>query len=177
MKPRSCLNVKFRWTMIRTLTGSANPLSTTDESRVGEVWARDALGFPLVTKTLPERTRSTNSAATKGPNRHSESRKCCMYTRLIRPCVPSTDAASLGKVHHSRPCPPAEMWWQGILPLRPHTPLKEGRESLFSGGQTRAPNRAKTPTENKQSRKTKEQKGPTLVSAGKTQPRSTKNKG
>ena len=52
----------------------ANPSSTTDESRVGEVSARDALGFPLVTKTLPERTRSTNSAATKGPNGHSESR-------------------------------------------------------------------------------------------------------
>ena len=51
-------------------------------------------------------------------------------------------------------CPPAEKWWQGILPLRTHTPLKEGRESLFRGENTRPkpgedPNRKQTEQENK----------------------------
>ena len=27
--------------------------------------------------------------------------------------------------------PPASVWWQGILPLRTHTPLEEGRMLLF----------------------------------------------
>ena len=33
-----------------------------------------------------------------------------------------------------------QIWWQGILPLRTHTPLNEGREPLFPGGEKpRAP--------------------------------------
>ena len=79
VKPRSCLNVKFRWTMIRTLRSifpanrpgvtrwvhprfpqvgvttlqlpreGANPSSTINEPRVGGFSARITLGFTLVT--------------------------------------------------------------------------------------------------------------------------------
>ena len=38
------------------------------------------------------------------------------------------------------------VWWQGILPLRTHTPLKEGRETLFRGGRRSAERRTKTPS-------------------------------
>ena len=54
-----------------------------------------------------EATRSTYSGKRRGPKGLSESLKSCRYTRLIKPCIPSSDAASLGKVHRWRPCPPA----------------------------------------------------------------------
>ena len=105
VKPRSWLNVKFRWSMISTLRSNfpteparGHTMGTPEDSpRMGcthlnsrwrvlifrvqlvsfgldkvlhaYVSARNALGFPLVSKTFPERTRSTNSAATKGAKR------------------------------------------------------------------------------------------------------------
>ena len=61
------LNSKWRVLIFRVQLMSLEYSSTTDESRLGS--ARDALGFPLVANTLPERTRRTNSAATKGAKR------------------------------------------------------------------------------------------------------------
>ena len=66
--------------------------------------------------------------------------------------------------------------WQGILPLRTHTPLKEGRETLFRGGGRSArktdedPNRKQTEQAPKRNRK------PHAGSPrGKPQPRNTKH--
>ena len=38
-----------------------------------------------------------------------------------------------------------KIWWQGILPLRTHTPLNEGREPLFRGEKPRAPKPGEDP--------------------------------
>ena len=90
----------------------ANPSSTTDESRV-QLISLEYDEFRLARRlasvrieNATEATRSTYSGKRRGPKGLSESLKCCRYTRLIKPCIPS-DAALLGKVHHWRPCPPA----------------------------------------------------------------------
>ena len=69
-------------------------------------------------------------------------------------------------------------WWQGILPLRTHTPLKEGRETLCRGGRRSArktdedPNRKQTEQAPKRNRKP--HVGPPRANP---QPRNTKNRG
>ena len=72
-----------------------------------------------------------------------------------------------------------KIWWQGILPLRTHTPLNEGREPLFRGKKNHAPqNRAKTPTENKRSKGAqKKQKGPRLGHRGQNPKQETRTTG
>ena len=90
-----------------------------------------------------EATRSTYSGKRRGPKGLSESLTCCRYTRLIRPCIPSSDAASLGKVHHWRPCPPAVEIISNVVAgysatPRTHTPLHEGRTFSFASGRSRA---------------------------------------
>ena len=63
-------------------------------------------------------------------------------------CIQSSSIASLAWLRGDRHAPCGK-WRQGILPLRTHTPLKEGRESFFRGKNRRPkpgedPNRKQT---------------------------------
>ena len=92
-----------------------------------------SLGFRLAANTLPERTRSTNSAATKGPKGLSESLAgtgVCVQTpfRLIL-------TASLARLENELPCPLLPKTAQGgdrVFCHSAHTrPSMRGEESPF----------------------------------------------
>ena len=95
-----------------------------------------SLGFTLETKTLPERTRSTNSAATKGGQIDIQNH---LQVRIEASLNASgqTSIASLAWLGRWLPRPLLPIVVTGHS-VRTHTPLSEGREVSFSAGRSHA---------------------------------------
>ena len=68
---------------------------------------------------------------------HNRCRNCRRYAGVANSGIPSCCLALLDQVSSKTPGPPASVWWQGILPLRTHTPLSEGRKSFVPVGRSR----------------------------------------